>query len=560
MAKNIVRCKFCNKQVTVETEEKVPAFGVIFYKYSCGHSLTEELVAVAPPSEGKKFVCRNHLVVCENGTRAEHEECQYLGNPAIVEIPIERHPVFSRAMPFQKTGVEFLENANFNAALLDEMGLGKTIQLLLALRHHKEKLTPTLIVVKASLKLNWAKEMVNNQWVCDINDMTDYPFILMDGKSSLIPGFRYYIVPMSLLEKYKTELANFGFKLLLVDESQAFSNTNTKRTKALLEIAANIPHRICASGTPVLNRASEYFPTLNLIKPAHWNNYASFIRTWIEAEQQPSGSVKLKGIKNWKRDEFFAKTSGYILRRKKRDVLLDLPKFSRHFMVVDISDSAVKNAYNQESQLLSSYLNSQSYAQASGFEKAGTILGYMMRMRHLCGIAKSVICVEQAIDFMNSTDEDQKLIIGCHHDDVMDNLKLGLKEWNPVVLGSGIDDIERTNKIEEFKKPGRRICLAKILASGEGLNLQFCSNMIVLERQWNPGKEEQFEARIDRYGQLEPTVADYIIAKNTVDEDFSEMVEEKRRICGGTLDPDFDFEMNPELLSMLAERAASRRL
>jgi SNF2 family DNA or RNA helicase len=84
--------------------------------------------------------------------------------------------------------------------------------------------------------------------------------------------------------------------------------------------------------------------------------------------------------------------------------------------------------------------------------------------------------------------------------------------------------------------------------------------MIVLERQWNPGKEEQFEARIDRFGQKEPTVADYLVAKTTVDEDFSAMVEEKRRICGGTIDKDFDFEMNAELLSLLGERAATRRL
>jgi len=558
--KNIVRCPYCAKQVTVENEERSEGFGTIFQTFSCGHTITEEIVALRAPSTGNKFVCRLHLVVCNNGNRAEHSECQYDGAEAVVEIPEERHPVYSRAMEFQKTGVEFLERSNFNAALLDEMGLGKTIQLLLALRHHKEALTPTLIVVKASLKLNWAREMVNNGWVSDKDDPTDYPFILMDGKSSLIPGFKYYIVPMSLLEKYKKELAAFGFKLLLVDESQAFSNTQTKRTVALLEIARNIPHRICASGTPVLNRASEYFPTLNLIKPAHWNNYASFVRQWIEEEQNENGSKKLKGIKPWRRDEFFARTSGYILRRKKRDVLKDLPKFQRHFMVVDISESAVKNAYNQESTLLNNYLNSKAYYEASGFEKAGTILGYMMRMRHLCGIGKAIICVEQAIEFMNQTDDDQKLIIGCHHDDVMDNLKFGLSEYNPVVLGSGIDDLERTRKIEEFKKPNRRICIAKILASGEGLNLQFCSNMIVLERMWNPGKEEQFEARIDRYGQLEPTHADYIIASGTVDEDFSTLVEEKRQICGGSLDPDFDFETNVELLTMLAERAATRRL
>lgn len=560
MAKNVVRCIKCNKQVTVVQEMRLDAFGQIFLTYDCGHTVTEEIVALPTPQTGHYLVCALHLCELTKSNHAEHEDCQWQGKSAMAEIPSNRLPHFARAMAYQREGVDFLEQANFNALLADEMGLGKTIQVCLALKHHKEALTPTLIVPKASLRLNWANEMHNNEWVCDRSDITDFPFILLDGKSALIPGFKYYIVPMSLLAKFETELANFGFKCLIVDESQAFANTNSQRTKALLEIAKNIPHKICTSGTPVLNRASEYFPTLNLIKPAHWNNFASFLRNWIEAERTASGAVKYRGIKEWKRDAFFRQTSSYILRRKKRDVLKELPPFTRHFMVVDISESEVRNAYNDEAKHLQNWMNSEEYFRSSGFERASTLLGYLMRMRHLCGVAKAQICVEHVAEFLESTDSDQKIIIGCHHDDVMALLQMGLQQFNPVMLGSGLDNIERAARIEEFKRPERRVCVAKILAQGEGLNLQFCSNMIVLERQWNPGKEEQFEARIDRYGQTEPSVADYIVAKNTVDEDFSAMVEEKRKDCGGTVDKDFDFEMNSELLTLLGERAASRRI
>lgn len=254
MAKSQHYCKFCKKPATVKSEEKVPAFGMIFLTFECGHTETEEIIAAPTAQTGMKLVCKLHLCPID-GNYSDHENCIWQERSALDEIPIGRDPIFARAMNFQRVGVDFFENANFNAALLDEMGLGKTIQVLLALRHNKAKLTPTLIVVKASLRLNWATEMVNNGWVSDVNDPTDYPFILLDGKSALIPGFKYYIVPMSLLEKFKTELRDFGFKLLVVDESQAFSNTTTKRTKALLEIAENIPHRICTSGTPILNRA-----------------------------------------------------------------------------------------------------------------------------------------------------------------------------------------------------------------------------------------------------------------------------------------------------------------
>lgn len=560
MAKNIVRCPKCDKQVTVVSEMRLDAFGQIFVTYDCGHTITEEIVALPTAQSGHYLVCALHLCEVTKSNASEHEDCKWNEKDALQEIPQNRLPHFARALPYQREGVEFLEASNFNALLADEQGLGKTIQIDLAIKHHKDKLTPTLFVVKASLRLNQANEMWNNSWICDNNNPMDAPFILLDGKSAIIPGFRYYIVAFSLLEKFKKDLIAMNFKCMVVDESQAFANTNTKRTKALLEIAKNIPHKLCTSGTPVLNRASEYFPTLNLIKPAHWNNFAQFLRNWIEAERTASGAIKYKGIKDWRREAFFRLTAPYILRRKKRDVLKDLPAFSRHFIVVDISESEVKNAYNDESKHLDNWMNSEAYYSASGFERAGTLLGYLMRMRHLCGVAKAQICVEHVSEFLESTDPDQKIIIGCHHDDVMDLLKLGLSQFNPVMLGSGLDNIERAARIEQFRRPESRVCVAKILAQGEGLNLQFCSNMIVLERQWNPGKEEQFEARIDRFGQLQPTVADYLVAKNTVDEDFSAMVEEKRVICGGTLDADFDFEMNTELLTLLGERAAKRRL
>jgi len=575
LAKLITRCPQCSKQVEIRSEERVEAFGQIFKTYSCGHTICEEIVAQKPVNEGFKLVCK--LCLQEIGTIATHineshdpiakqdiEARAAWIEKNIQEIPSYRLPVYSRAMNFQQTGVDFIEQSNFNCAILDEMGLGKTIQVLLAALHHKDKFDKILFVVKPSLKLNWANEMTNNHWLCNGNP-DDYPFILMDGKSALIPGFRYYVVGYSALTKFEKELKAFGFKLLVVDESQNFANTSSKRTKALLEVAKTIPHRICMSGTPILNRASEYWPTLNLIKPDHWPNYAAFVRNWIEVEEyyneKGNKCYKMRGIKDWRRAEFFRKTSPYIIRRMKRDVLKDLPAFSRRFKIVEIEDSSVADAYNEQAIGLDNYLNSEEYQHASGFDRANRMLAYLVRMRHLCGIAKVPLAIEEAREFLESSEEtNEKLIIGVHHDAVFDQLKLGLAEYNPVMLGSGLDNIERNDRIEEFRSPTRRVAIAKILAQGEGLNLQFCNRMIVLERQWNPGKEEQFEARIDRYGQIAPTTADYLIAKNTVDVTFTDIVEDKRQLVGETLSDTFDFEMDEKLLTFLAEGAAKTRL
>ncbi len=403
--------------------------------------------------------------------------------------------------------------------------------------------------------------------MCDKSKPEEIPLIIFEGRQSLMPGMKFVIIGHSMIAKFANEIKAYGFKLLVVDESQHFANMTSKRTKALLDVAKDIPHRITTSGTAILNRASEYWPTLNLVKPDHWPYFAHFIRNWVEAEATGTGAIKLKGIKTWKREQFFEKTRPYVLRRLKRDVLKDLPPFSRHFKVIDISQSAIVNSYNKEAKNLDDYMHSKEYYSDSGFARTQTLLGYLMRMRHLCGVAKAAFCVEDTVDFLESTanaegetGEEPKLIVGCLHDDVFENLAYGLKQYAPVLLPAGLDAITRQRRIDEFKTPSRRLAIAKILAQGEGLNLQFCSNMIVLERMWNPGKEEQFEARIDRYGQKNKTVADYIVAKNTVDEDFSEFVESKRVIVGETLNEQFDVEQDPALISMMAERAARRRL
>ena len=583
MPKLIERCKHCNKQAEVIKEDRIEAFGQIFKTYSCGHTVCEEIASFTHSvAEGNKLVCKTCLLDLTNvnGRMKEHELHE------LVEIPVSRDLMFARAMDYQKTGVEFLERSNYRASLNDEQGLGKTIQALLAIKHNKEKLTPTLFVVKSKLKLNWAQEMLINGWLCDRENPLDYPFIIADGQMAIIPGFRYYIISMSMLEKSKEILKSFNFQLIVVDESQNFVNMKSQRTKALLEIGGKIPYRICMSGTPVINRASEYWPTLNLIKPDHWTNYESFLRNWVDYDLTEAGAKRYTGLKKSMRETFFQKTSSYILRRRKRDVLKDLPPFARHFEIVDISGSNLKSAYNKQANELEEFLISSEYKKQDAFTRSSTILGYLMRMRHLTGLAKTPQLIEDVQEFLETCeDKTEKIIIGVHHDDVMDLLKVGLAAFNPVLIQGGLDDEETRKRIEKFRSVESRVCVAKILAAGEGLNLQFCQNMIVFERQWNAGKEEQFEARIDRPAKCQkdnqllrkngevltcpacgftepviPRTATYKVAKNTVDEVFTQMVEEKRKNCGETIDEEFNFEMNPNLLSMLGEKASRLRV
>ncbi len=583
MAKLENRCPFCHKNVELVKEERSEAFMVYLRTFSCGHTSTEPIVTLKPAETGYKLVCKSCLVSLSDPAITPEEKSKHLEHD-LVEIPVNRQLQFARLMHYQQAGVEFLEAANFNACLNDEQGLGKTVQLLQAVAHNKESVCPVLFVVKSKLKLNWAQEMLVNGWLCDKSDPADWPFLVMDGQMAIIPGFKYYIISMSMLQKNKDLLIRMGFKLLVIDESQNFGNTKSQRTKALLDIARHIPHKICMSGTPILNRASEYWPTLNVVRPDQWLHFEGFLRQWVDYVLTESGAKRYTGIKASMRNWFFEKTRNYILRRNKRDVLKDLPPFRRTFEIVDISDSAWAGVYNKQAEALDNYLSSEEYSHAKAFERSTTILGYLMRMRHLTGLAKLPSLIEDVVEFLEtSEDRNEKILIAVHHDDVFDQLLMALKEYHPINLRC--DDTETMERIRLFERLENRVAVCKILASGEGLNLQFCPNVIMFERMWNAGKEGQLEARIDRPMKcpacklllrknstvlycmkcdhkepIVPKTAQYKVAKNTVDETFTQMVEEKRKIAGETTEEFFNAETDPVLMNLLAEKVARLRI
>jgi SNF2 family DNA or RNA helicase len=153
-----------------------------------------------------------------------------------------------------------------------------------------------------------------------------------------------------------------------------------------------------------------------------------------------------------------------------------------------------------------------------------------------------------------------------HHQDVMMMLENNLNSWceeggfsKVLKLHSGLNGDERTRLVAEFREnPTRRVMLASTLAAGEGLNLQFCSDAILLERQWNPANEEQVEARFHRFGQLNNVSITYMLASGTIDEYFCELVEVKRSIVAATLD-NKEIEWNQQsLMKELAEILISK--
>jgi SNF2 family DNA or RNA helicase len=469
--------------------EDIEIFGQQYQSFKCGHFLLKELIASDTVKDFKSL----------DSSKEAYE--------------------------FQQQGIDFVKASNYNCLIADGMGLGKTIQALLALRHNYEKLTPALVVVQSSVTYQWAKETY--QWADNAN-LAVFPII--GTQTPILPGFSIYIISRDTLARkdYWKKLLPFKFKLVIVDEVQGFKDPNSNRSIALVNLVRETPidHKILLSGTPIKNRANEYFTALNLISPEHFPNKARFERHWLI----PNDKNIYDRLNPYRLEQFKELTSRWIIRREKSEVLKNLPEFRRNFTTVYIDDPDIKNAYNRELSLFQNFMNGA--AKISSIE----ILGWLAKFRRLTGYAKCSFTQNYIETFLDS-EPDTKLCIGVHHESVRERLAIGLQSrgYNVLTLSGKDDAGAKARIVEKFHQPENRVLIANIIAGGVGLNLQCCHDSIVMERQWNSADEEQFEARFHRDGQKFPVTTDYFNAEGTIDEFLSDIVENKRKIFGETM-------------------------
>jgi len=540
------KCPKCNRPLELVAEVKMGTS--LTYQplksYKCGHIFVEDLIEKIPI----KFL-------------------DAIGND-------------KTARPYQVDFLDFFLNGecNMNALLSDEMGIGKTAQALLALRNNRKNLTPCLIIVKSSITFQWLNE--GRIWF-DNNILSNY--IITNTKGFIPPGFLNYIISMdtfSRMVKFESQLvetekdqwgnsytkrmdvpiispplAALGIKFIIADECQSYKNPSSMRTKALIGFikAANIKHKLFLSGTPIENRADEYFTVLNLLMPEKITSLDRFQSNWCMRDS----SGRYSRIATYLEKDFREMISPYVLRREKKDVQIDLPDFQRDFQIINVDNDKMKEIYNLELDRLREIMLSK-----GGNPSYVEISDSLMTLRRITGMMKVEWAVDEIEDFLESC-EGEKIAVGVHHHMVRDGLFGLLKARGHNVLKlSGDDDSSAKERIKkEFGHPDNRILIINMLAGGVGMDgLQICNNVLVLERQWNSTKEEQFEGRFWRSGQILKVMAKYPLVKGTVDELFAAMVESKRYMFGKTVGNDWDSMGEPLNWKDLVNDTIGRRL
>lgn len=626
MPKLTYNCPICNKQLKLKAEHTLGSEKL--FEYTCGHMFSKSI---------EKLSLEDIDFTSVDGSGKQ-------------------------ARDYQKTGIQFILESDFNAILGDQMRLGKTPQGLLALKNKYKERTPCLILVRGANIWQWIREY--KVWV---DPLMNGIFPIVGTQAWIPPGFSTYIISMDTFSRPKMieKLKKIPFKLIIADEAHSFKNTDSNRSQALVEFVAFLntgevkkqilfkctrcqhsweeegkqkfdkrigptvlsksskcpkcgqyvyqqqqhdsrekwqsnpeavdkiikllelskdtsttEHEranakskaeeikvkynvetpsdekpcgiILLTGTPILNRAEEYFIPLNLVNPEKFSSLERFRNQWLDQD----GRGRWSKVKRYYLDAFKKEIEPYFLRREKEDVYKDLPKINKIYTLIDPDKDTVKDQYNKVLDKLEEKL-----AQKVNPSYWDTIED-LMALRRLCGMMK----VMWTADYLESCalESPSKYAIGIHHESVRDVLYLRLGTDKNCYKLSGEDNSERKDWImRNWETTDKQFLIINMLAGGVGMDFHYCDNVVVLERQWNSEVEVQFEFRFynpDLSIKKNPTNIEYVIAKGTLDEWWYDMVEEKRRIVGETMYNHWKIEEDQTSFRDLLERTVSNRI
>lgn len=506
--KFVKKCPVCGKDAKVKTQVEVDTSKgrkkVITYE--CLHVVFEDSDSQSP---FEKIIFDGDSFCNHQWDKTTCTKCQ-------------AHKLY----PFQIEGARELERNNGRMAILDEPGLGKTIQALAYLKYHEEDGWPFLWVTKSGIKFQHGTEIIR------ILGKKAIPQVLRTGRDSLLPGMNV-IASYDIFRRLKREIfTQHGFKTIVIDECQAIKNPDSQRTNEIRNVAREIPKIIPLSGTHWKNRGSESFVIFNMLDAARFSSYQGFKNRWV-ATYWDKGKEKEGGIRNPVAFREYA--SGLFIRRERQEVMPELPLINRTKLNCEL-DAASEAVYNEEEDKLVKMLNDMAIdgQEHLTFEQQAKVNQSIMVMKQIVGIAKVPTTVDFVQEFMEETE--RKLVVFVHHKKCGELISEQMKIWcaensqpQPLVLTASLTPEERFAVAEKFNGPNHRLLIASTLASGEGLNLQTCSDCVMHERQWNPANEEQAEGRFIRIGQMAQSItAVYVHANVDVDLILDGIVEGKR--------------------------------
>lgn len=449
----------------------------------------------------------------------------------------------TRPLPYQTEGVRFIRARRGRAILADEMGLGKTYQVAAYLRLQPAR--PVLVVCPAFLKLVWRDQLRRHAGLgCT----------LLYGRKPYQPRGCIWIINYEILHFWLPKLLQLRPMILVLDEAHRTQDRRTLRTRACRRLARQARRVIALTGTPIRARPVQFFPMLNMVSPSLFPSFIQYAFRYCNPKPGFRGrGWDFRGSSNLA--ELHQVVSRIMLRRRKRDVLPQLPPKTRSVVPIEID----LGRYHAAVEAFLSWYRKHRGARGRG--EALLRLGELIRVAGRHKVPPLIDWIDAWLDQNPS----RKLVVFTRHRRVLRQLRGAFPGC--VWIEGATPHRERKVRLHRFETNRRcRLLIGNMIAAGEGITILASSTVVFAELGWTPAEHEQAEDRVLRIGQKARHInAYYFVAQDTIEEDLYEALERKRAIVDTVIDGRHDARNVPtivleKLLCKHGRKARDKRL
>ena len=398
-----------------------------------------------------------------------------------------------------------------------------------------------LIICPASLKINWQREW--QRW--DTKGLS----VGIAGKT--YPDTDVTIINYDILKKWRKELRESDYQLMIIDEAHYLKNGKADRTrevfggikrasdKHIIERLSPIQatRKLLLTGTPILSVPREIWNIVKECDPtglgADWFSFAKRYCKLFELKRfNPSKGREERIGWDWSGADNLEELQGllrqrFMIRRLKKDVLTELPPKTRQIIVLEAKKNLTKLLECEK-------LSYEEYVKKHGdtITPSPAFTEYA-KARKEVALAKVPYVLDYIKEVLNET---EKIIVFCHHLEVLDQLAEAFPKVS-VRLDGRVSQVDRQAAIDSFQNdPDIRLFFGGIQAAGVGINLTAAKISIFAELSFVPAEITQCEDRLHRIGQRGNVLIRHVILNGSLDQRIVQTLIRKQEIADKALD------------------------
>ncbi|GEB31585.1 DEAD/DEAH box helicase [Brevibacillus parabrevis] len=430
-----------------------------------------------------------------------------------------------------QTAERVLNDMRGRAILADEVGLGKTIEAGLIMKEYMVRglAKKILVLVPASLVIQWTKELQQKFGIPAVAQKKEY----MWRQHEVVVAS----IDTAKRDPHRRHVLDIDYDMLIIDEAHKLKNKRTRNYQFVKEIRKK--YCLLLTATPIQNEMDELYNLINLLKPGHLGHSTSFSTNYVEGKRQSKNSEKLREeiekvmIRNKRSDGGIQFTS-----RRVQSIPIELTQ--EEMELYEGVTRFVHDQYKTGTGLFNSLALITLQREVCSSKEASFMTLYNMHQRtseesllraqilELVEMIKRIETHSKAAKTVELIQQiNDKVIVFTEYRATQNYLQKYLHDHGitSVPFRGGFKRSKKDWMTDLFQN--RAQVLIATEAGGEGINLQFCNQVINYDMPWNPMRVEQRIGRVHRLGQKRDVHIYNLSTVGTIEEHILKLLYEK---------------------------------